>query len=107
MIGYNSQVDGPGKERDPVAMEAHNLSLGVQEEVVNDVGLIMECGNVVTGYPQVYSAATKLYIKSYRHLYECEEVRDQQDEVEVLYNDAAIGSREKINFHNKFQYHGG
>ena len=107
MIGYNGQVDGAGKERDPVAMEAHNLSLGVQEEVVNDVGLIMECGNVVTGYPQVYSAATKLYIKSYRHLYECEEVRDQQDEVEVLYNDAAIGSREKINFHNKFQYHGG
>ena len=110
MIGYNGQVDGAGKERDPVAMEAHNLSLGVQEEVVNDVGLIMECGNVVTEYPQVYSAATKLYIKSYRYLYECEEVRsqrDQQDEVEIIYNSATIVSREKVNFHNKFQYHGG
>ena len=49
----------------------------------------------------------KLYTNGDRYLYECEEVRDQQDEVEVLYNDAAIGSREKINFHNKFQYHGG
>ena len=107
MIAYNSQVDVAGKERDPAAMEVYNLSLGVQEEVVNDVELLMECGNSVTRYPRMYSAAAKLYIKSYRHLYECEEVRDQQDEVEVLYNDAAIGSREKINFHNKFQYHGG
>ena len=63
MIGYNGQVDGAGKERDPAAMEVYNLSLGVQEEVVNDVELLMECGNAVTRYPRVYSAAAKFYTR--------------------------------------------
>ena len=102
MIGYNGQVDVAGKERDPAAMEVYNLTLGVQEEVVNDV----ERGNAVTRYPRVYSAAAKLHTNGYRYLYECEEVRGQLDEVEVLYNSAAISSRDKVNFHNnKFQYH--
>ena len=106
MIAYNSQVDVAGKERDPAAMEVYNLSLGVQEEVVNDVELLMECGNAVTRYPRVYSATAKLNTNGYRYLYKCEEVRGQLDEVEVLYNCAAISSRDKVNFHNnKFQYH--
>ena len=110
MIGYNGKVDVAGKERDPKAMEVYNLSLGVQEKVVNDVELLMECGNAVTGYPRVYNAATKLHINNYCYQYECEEVQGQQDqlvEVEDLYNSAAISSRAKVNFHNEFQYHGG
>ena len=94
MIGYNGLVDVASKERDPAAMEVYNLSL------------IMECGNAVTRYPRVYNAAAKLHINSYRHLYESEEVRGLLDEVEVLYNSAAIDSKDKINFHNnRFQYH--
>ena len=107
MFGYNGQVDLASKERDPVAMEDYNLTLGVHEEVVNNVELIVERGNAVTRYPRVYNAAAKLHTNNYRYLYECEEVGDQQDEVEVLYNSSAISSREKVNFHNKFQYHGG
>ena len=105
MIGYNGKVDVAGKERDPAAMEDYNLTLGVQEEVFNDVKLLMECENIVTGYLRVYNAAAKLHTKGYRYLYECEEVRGQQDEVEILYNSAAIDSRDKVNFHNKFRYH--
>ena len=110
MFGYNGQVDVASKERDPAAMEDYNLTLGVQEEVVNNVALIMERGNAVTRYPRVYNAAAKRHTNGYRYLYECEEVRgqqDQQDEVDNVYNSATIGSREKVNFHNKFQYHGG
>ena len=108
MFGYNGQVDLASKERDPVAMEDYNLTLGVHEEVVNNVELIVERGNAVTRYPRVYNAAAKRHTNGYRYLYECEEVRgqqDQQDEVDNVYNSATIGSREKVNFHNKFQYH--
>ena len=107
MIGYNGKVDMAGKERDTAAMEVYNLSLGVQKEVINDVELIVEGGNAVTGYSRVYNAAAKLHTNGYRYLYQCEEVQGQQDKVDNIYNSATVGSREKVNFHNKFQYHGG
>ena len=109
MFGHNGQVDVASKERDPAAMEDYNQTLGVQEEVVNNVELIMERWDAVTRYPRLYNAAAKRHTNGYRYLYECEEVRDQQDqqdEVDSVYNSATIGSRDKVNFHNnKFQYH--
>ena len=117
MVGNNGQVDVAIMELYPSAMEdnaavqiASDLSFSVQIEASLPVQFTTEGRDIVTRYTRVYNAATaKLHINGYR-LYECEEVRDQQDqqdEVDNVYNSATIGSRDKVNFHNKFQYHGG
>ena len=76
-------------------------------EASNLVQFTTESRDFVTRYTRVYNAAAvTLHNYGYR-LYEYEEVRSQQDEVEaVLYNNASISSRDKYNFMKKdFQYH--
>ena len=114
MVGNNGQVDVANMELYPSAMEdnaavliASDLSFSVQMEAGNPVQFTTEGRDIVTRYTQEYNAAAaKLHTYGY-FLCECEEVRDQQDEVDNVYNSATIGGREKVNFHNKFQYHGG
>ena len=117
MVGNNGQVDAANMELYPSAMEdnaadqiASNMSFSVPMEASNPVQFTTEGREIVTRYTQEYNAAAaKLHTYGYFQC-ECEEVRDQQDEVDEVdnvYNSATIGSREKVNFHNKFQYHGG
>ena len=114
MVGNNGQVDAANMLLYPSAMEdfaavqiATNRPFSVQMEASNLVQFTTESRDFVTRYTRVYNAAAaKLHTYGY-FLCECEEVRDQQDEVDNVYNSATIGSREKVNFHNKFQYHGG
>ena len=117
MVGNNGQVDVAIMELYPSAMEdnaavqiASDLSFSVQMEAVNPEQFTTEGRDIVTRYTRVCNAtAAKLHTYGY-FLCECEEVRnqqDQQDEADNVYNSATIGSMEKVNFHNKFQYHGG
>ena len=114
MVGNNGQVDVANMLLYPSAMEdfaavqiATNRPFSVQMEASNLVQFTTESRDFVTRYTRVYNAAAvTLHNYGYR-LYEYEEVRSQQDEVEaVLYNNATFSSRDKYNFMKKdFQYH--
>ena len=114
MVGNNGQVDAANMLLYPSAMEdfaavqiATNRPFSVQMEASNLVQFTTESRDFVTRYTRGYNAAAvTLHNYGYR-LYEYEEVRSQQDEVEaVLYNNATFSSRDKYNFMKKdFQYH--